>query len=248
MANVCFGDVSDILNAVLRLADVRCLCVKWWWSVFLCSRWLIVKFSFQTTRSGCTTYRVDCGVCECVSVCERERGGEWESERVRERESVCVCVCVCNALWSPELEPIDSRNALWSPELNQLTREMRSEAPNWTNWLAKCALKPRTEPMTRENALWSPELNHDSRNSLWSPELNQLTREKPLWSPRDLNQPDSRNDALRPRTEPIDSQKRALKPPNGTLDLRNALWSPELNQLTQMLWNALFGRCEVFCV
>ncbi len=27
-------------------------------------------------------------------------------------------------------EPIDSRNALWSPELNQLTREMRSEAPN----------------------------------------------------------------------------------------------------------------------
>ncbi len=27
-------------------------------------------------------------------------------------------------------EPIDSRNALCSPELNQLTREMRSEAPN----------------------------------------------------------------------------------------------------------------------
>ncbi len=30
-----------------------------------------MKFSFQTTRSGCMTYRVDCG------------------------ESVCVCVCVC---------------------------------------------------------------------------------------------------------------------------------------------------------
>ncbi len=28
MANVCFGDVSDILNAVLRLADVRCFVCK----------------------------------------------------------------------------------------------------------------------------------------------------------------------------------------------------------------------------
>ncbi len=42
-----------------------------------------MKFSFQTTRSGCMTYRVDCGeresvcVCVCVFVC------------------VCVCVCVC---------------------------------------------------------------------------------------------------------------------------------------------------------
>ncbi len=43
-----------------------------------------MKFSFQTTRSGCMTYRVDCGerVCVCTCVCERER----------ERESVCVCV------------------------------------------------------------------------------------------------------------------------------------------------------------
>ncbi len=53
-------------------------------------------------------------------------------------------------------------HALWSPELNRLTRETRSEAPNW---LAKRALKPRPEPI-------------DSRNALWSPELNQLTREK----------------------------------------------------------------------
>ncbi len=28
MANVCFGDVSDIFNAVLRLADVRCFVCK----------------------------------------------------------------------------------------------------------------------------------------------------------------------------------------------------------------------------
>ncbi len=28
MANVCFGDVSDILNDVLRLADVRCFVCK----------------------------------------------------------------------------------------------------------------------------------------------------------------------------------------------------------------------------
>ncbi len=28
MANVCFGDVSDILNAVLHLADVRCFVCK----------------------------------------------------------------------------------------------------------------------------------------------------------------------------------------------------------------------------
>ncbi len=35
------------------------------------------EVSFQTTRSGCMTYRVDC--CESVCVCT----------------CVCVCVCVC---------------------------------------------------------------------------------------------------------------------------------------------------------
>ncbi len=180
-----------------------------------------------------TVVCVSVWVWECVSVCERER----ESERVRECESVrewereCVwCVCVT-----------------------------RSEAPNWTNWLAKCALKPRTEPI-------------DSRNALWSPELNQLTRETrseaPNWTnwlaKRALKPPNWTNwlakRALKPRTEPIDSRnalwspelnqltremrseapnwtnwlvKRALKPRTEPIDSRNALWSPELNQLTR---------------
>ncbi len=40
----------------------------------------------------------------------------------------------------PQTEPIDSRNVLWSP---QLTRETRSEVPNWTKWFELCALKSR---------------------------------------------------------------------------------------------------------
>ncbi len=75
MANVCFGDVSDILNAVLRLADVRC---------FVCK-----------VMKECVSLQ---------SVADREvflpndeiwlydlQSGLW---CVR----VCVCVCVCNAL------------------------------------------------------------------------------------------------------------------------------------------------------
>ncbi len=145
----------------------------------------------------------------------------------------------------PRTEPIDSRNALWRLQLTrktrsearaeQLTRETRSEAPNdsrnalwcpnWTNWLAKRALKPRTEPI-------------DSRNALWSPELNQLTREtrseartEPIDSRNAFEAPNWTNwlakRALKPRTEPIDSRN-ALKARTEPIDSRNALWSPEL--------------------
>ncbi len=158
------------------------LCVKWWWSVFSLQSVTDREIFLSNDEIWLYDYRVDCGVWECGEVCESsecvwERRGErervWECERVRER--VCGVWCVTRS--EARTEPIDSRNALWSPELNQLTREMRSEAPNWTNWLAnaseapnwtnwlaKRALKPRTEPI-------------DSRNALWSPELNQLTRE-----------------------------------------------------------------------
>ncbi len=77
---------------------------------------------------------------------------------------------------------IHMRSALWSPELNQLTREMRSEAPNWTNWLVKCVLKPRTE----QNDLRSEVPNLIKWFALWSPELNQMIRalrsEVPNWT------------------------------------------------------------------
>ncbi len=152
------------------------LCVKWWWVCFSAvGDW---SWNFPSKRRDLAVRLTEWTVvCVSVWVCVRER--ERESERVREcereRERVCVCVCVT-----------------------------RSEAPNWTNWLAKCALKPRTEPI-------------DSRNALWSPELNQLTRETRSEAPNWTNWLAKR--ALKPRTEPIDS--------------RNALWSPELNQLTR---------------
>ncbi len=122
-----------------------------------------------------------------------------------------------NALWSPILIN-DLRSALWSPELNQLTRETRSEAPKWNNWLAKCALKLRTEPIdSPKRALKSRTYSNDLRSALWSPDFNQmicaLRSEVPYWT----NWLAKR--ALKPRTKPIDS--------------RNALWSSELNQLTR---------------
>ncbi len=56
--------------------------------------------------------------------------------------------------------------------------DTRSEVPNWTNWLAKRALKRRPEPIDSRNALWSPRTKPiDWRNALWIPELNQLTHE-----------------------------------------------------------------------
>ncbi len=57
-----------------------------------------MKFSFQTTRSGCMTYRVDC----CESVCVYVRVCACVREIDREGERVCVCVCVCVCVTSSE--------------------------------------------------------------------------------------------------------------------------------------------------
>ncbi len=73
------------------------------------------------------------------------------------------------ALWSPELNQINhtltshTLICVLKSRLNQMIRALHSEVPNWTKWIALCALKSRIEP-------------NDSRSVLWSPELNQINR------------------------------------------------------------------------
>ncbi len=84
-----------------RASSGRCevLCVKWWRSVSLQSVADREVF-LPTTRSGCTTYRVDC----VMWVCEWGMS-EWVSEWVMS-EWVSEWVSECNVLWSPELNQL----------------------------------------------------------------------------------------------------------------------------------------------
>ncbi len=67
------------------------------------------------------------------------------------------------ALWSPELNQMICALRSRSPELKQMIRALSSEAPNWTKWIALCAMKSRTEQNYSLSALWSPELNQMNR-------------------------------------------------------------------------------------
>ncbi len=111
MANVCFGDVSDILNAVLRLADVRCFVCKVMKECVSLLQSVADREVFLPTDE-IWLYDLQSGlwwVCVCVSVVsEWVSEGEWVSEWVRwvsEWVSEWV-VSECNVLWSPELNQL----------------------------------------------------------------------------------------------------------------------------------------------